>query len=73
MLCYLFRYYKFVKKLFYYYNFSYVPGCSGMFRIPGFIDARIWVKVPHENHHFKITIIYFSYIKERLFVVKGEG
>ena len=42
-----------------------------MFRIPGFIDARIWAKVPHENRHFKIPIVYFSYIKERLFVVKG--
>ena len=42
-----------------------------MFRTPGFIDARIWAKVPHENRHFKIPIVYFSYIKERLFVVKG--
>ena len=40
-----------------------------MFRVPGFIDARIWAKVPHENRHFKIPIVYFSYIKKRLFVV----
>ena len=47
-----------------------------MFYVPAFIDAReereeIWAKVAHEKRHFKIPIVYFSYIKERLFVVKG--
>ena len=51
--------------------FRDVPGCSGMFRVTGFIDAQIWAKVPHENRHFKIPYVYFCYIKERLFIVKG--
>ena len=48
-----------------------------MFHMPAQLSTperkgRIWAKVPHENRHFKIPIVYFSYIKERLFVVK-EG
>ena len=47
-----------------------------MFHMPAQLSTperkgRIWAKVPHENRHFKIPIVYFSYIKERLFVVKG--
>ena len=31
----------FSRKLFYFFMFRDVPGCSGMFRVPGFIDARL--------------------------------
>ena len=31
----------------------------------------ILAKVPHENRHFKVPIVYFFKNKERLFVVKG--
>ena len=44
----LFYYYNFffIKKYFNFFMFRDVPEC---FRVPGFIDARIWAKVPHEK------------------------
>ena len=35
--------YFFMKIIFYFFMFRDVPVCSRMFRVPGFIDALIWV------------------------------
>ena len=48
--------------------FRDVPGCSGMFRVPGFIDARF--KISYSEYSFVTQIVIsgvriVSYISER--------
>ena len=39
----------FMKIIFYFFMFKNVPGCSGMFRVPGFIDALLKPRIKKIN------------------------